>query len=88
ATWEGRDRLLNLPNQHIAELNRQLESIAREEGVYFLDLYSLFANAQGNLNMMYSTDGLHLNDQGYHVWSIALQVYSREVLEPDLISSN
>ncbi|MBF1999978.1 MAG: hypothetical protein IGS38_04605 [Synechococcales cyanobacterium M58_A2018_015] len=82
STWEGRDRLLTLPNQQIRDLNRQLETIAREEGAYFLDLYPLFANAAGDLRPELSTDGLHLNAQGYQTWSIALQVFSREVLEP------
>lgn len=87
ATWEGRDRLANLPNSRIQELNRELEAIAQDEGVYFLDLYSLFADTEGNLRMDLSTDGLHLNTQGYQVWGVALQVYSREVLEPDRASS-
>lgn len=82
STWEGRERLLTLPNQRIRDLNRRLETIAREEGAYFLDLYPLFANAAGDLRPELSTDGLHLNAQGYQTWSIALQVYSREVLEP------
>lgn len=84
ATWEGHDRLLAIPNSRIEDLNRQLESIARQEGIYFLDLYSLFADDQGNLRMEYSTDGLHLNPKGYEVWSIALRVYMNEVLKPDL----
>jgi lysophospholipase L1-like esterase len=86
ATWEGRDRLLNLPNRDIQELNRQLEDVAREEGVYFLDLYPLFADDAGNLRMELSTDGLHLNRQGFSVWAIALQVYGREVLETEIAS--
>lgn len=84
ATWEGRDRFADLPNSRIQVLNRQLETIAQEEGVYFLDLFPVFADGQGNLRMNLSTDGLHLNSQGYQTWSIALQVYSREVLEPEL----
>lgn len=84
ATWEGRDRLLSLPNRRIQNLNQQLEKIAQQQEVYFLDLYPLFADAEGNLRMEYSTDGLHLNPQGYQVWSIALQVYGHEVLQPDL----
>jgi len=84
ATWEGRDRFADLPNSRIQMLNQQLETIAQEEGVYFLDLYPIFADGQGNLRMSLSTDGLHLNAQGYQTWSIALQVYSREVLEPEL----
>jgi lysophospholipase L1-like esterase len=82
ATWEGRDRLLQLPNSQIQQLNRELAAIAQAEEVYFLDLYSLFATKQGDLRMDLSTDGLHLNRQGYQTWSIALQVYSQEILEP------
>jgi lysophospholipase L1-like esterase len=84
ATWEGRERFADLPNSRIKALNRALETIAREQGVYFLDLYPVFANSQDNLRMDLSTDGLHLNARGYETWSIALQVYSREVLEPEL----
>jgi lysophospholipase L1-like esterase len=83
AKWEGRDRLRAIPESRIQDLNQELEAIARQEGVYFLDLYPLFTDAQGDLRADLSTDGLHLNAQGYQVWSIALQVYSREVLEPD-----
>jgi lysophospholipase L1-like esterase len=81
--WEGRDRLLAIPSDRIQDLNQQLEAIAQQEGVYFLDLYSLFADTQGNLRPDLTTDGLHLSPAGYRIWSIALQVYSREVLEPD-----
>jgi lysophospholipase L1-like esterase len=83
SNWEGRERLLNVSNQRIKELNRQLEQIAREEGVYFLDLYPLFANPDGDLRPELSTDGLHLSSLGYQTWGVALQVYSREVLDLD-----
>lgn len=83
SNWEGRDRLLSIPNSRIQDLNKQLETLARQQGVYFLDLYPLFANPDGNLRPDLSTDGLHLNSAGYQTWSIALQVYSREVLELD-----
>jgi lysophospholipase L1-like esterase len=78
--WEGRDRLLAIPNQRIQTLNEQLEEMAQQSGIYFLDLYPLFANSEGDLRPELSTDGLHLSFQGYKTWSIALQVYSREVL--------
>lgn len=83
SSWEGRDRLLAVPNSRIQDLNKQMETLARQEGVYFLDLYPLFAKPDGNLRPDLTTDGLHLNAAGYQTWSIALQVYSREVLELD-----
>lgn len=83
SNWEGRDRLLAIPNSRIQGINQQLETIAREEGAYFLDLYPLFANPEGDLRTDLTTDGLHLSPAGYQTWQIALQVYSREVLEVD-----
>lgn len=77
ATWEGRDRLLSIPNSRIRELNQQLKAIAQEEEVSYLDLYPLFADAEGNLKMEMSSDGLHLNPQGYLVWRSALIVFNQ-----------
>lgn len=81
-TWEGRDRLLAIPNPRIRKLNERLRAIAKEENVIFLDLYPLFADADGNLKTELSTDGLHLNPQGYLVWRNALLVLNQLVLEP------
>ena len=81
ANWEGREKLLAVPNSRIHQLNRQLQTIARTEGVKYLNLHPLFVNKQGNLRPELSTDGLHLNSQGYLVWSSALQLYSQMELE-------
>ncbi len=77
ATWEGKEKLLRLPNSRIRKLNQQLQAIATKERVKYLDLYSLFANKQGNLRLELTTDGLHLSSQGYLVWGSALQLYSQ-----------
>jgi lysophospholipase L1-like esterase len=84
-TWEGRDRLLSIPNSRIQELNRQLAAIAENERVIYLDLYPLFADAEGNLKTELSTDGLHLSPQGYLVWRNALQVLNQLLLEPQAL---
>jgi len=75
STWERRDRLLAIPNPKIQKINQRLQIIAKEQKIYYLDLYPLFANSQGNLKLDLSTDGLHLNPLGYQVWSIALKVF-------------
>jgi lysophospholipase L1-like esterase len=76
ATWEGKQKLLAIPNNRISELNQQLQNIATKEGIKYLDLQPLFADSQGNLRSDFSTDGLHLSPQGYLVWRSALQLYS------------
>lgn len=81
ATWEGRDRLLKIPNSQIDEINQRLSAIAAEEDAIYLDLYSLFADEQGNLRTELSTDGLHLNPKGYQLWRLALQICNQLEIE-------
>lgn len=80
-TWEGRDRLIAIPNSRIQALNQQIKAIANSEGIIYLDLYPLFADTKGNLNTELTSDGLHLNPQGYKVWRNALIVLNQLVLE-------
>jgi lysophospholipase L1-like esterase len=75
ASWEGRDRLLLVPNSRIRTLNQRIAEISIANGASFFDLYSLFADLQGNLRMDLSTDGLHLNPDGYLVWQTGLRLY-------------
>jgi lysophospholipase L1-like esterase len=75
ATWEGRDRLSQTPNERIRNLNTRLRAVAETEGVLFLDLYPLFADETGALHLNLSSDGLHLNRNGYQLWQTALRVF-------------
>ncbi|NEQ68934.1 MAG: lysophospholipase, partial [Symploca sp. SIO2D2] len=86
ATWEGRDRLLSIPNKDIQEINQKLKKIAHDEGAIYLELYPLFADTNGNLKMELSTDGLHLNQQGYQVWNDDLQVLNQVLLDNENLS--
>ncbi len=72
ATWEGREKLRDLPNERIERLNERLAAIADVEGATYLNLYPLFVDDTGYLNPAFTTDGLHLNEQGYELWRIAL----------------
>ncbi|MEB3360399.1 MAG: SGNH/GDSL hydrolase family protein [Synechococcales bacterium] len=81
SSWEGKERLLAIPNQRIRNLNRELAAIARQEGADFLDLYPLFSDADGNLRLDLTTDGLHLNRNGYLVWTSALQLFEQLALD-------
>ncbi len=77
STWENRDRLLAISNSRIREINRRLREIAGAENALYLDLYPMFTDADGNLQTELSTDGLHLNDQGYLVWRSAIQLFGQ-----------
>lgn len=78
ATWEGRDRLLALPPERIQRVNADVQQIAQDQGVEYLDLYPLFADGEGYLRPELTTDGLHLNPQGYWVWRTAIALFFQE----------
>ncbi len=75
--WEGREKLLGIPNSRIRQLDQQLQRIAAKQSVKYLNLHPLFTDEQGELRPELSSDGLHLNPQGYLVWSSALQLYNQ-----------
>ncbi len=82
ATWEGRDRLLAISPDRIRQVNDQLRLVAIETGAEYLNLYPLFANGEGYLRADLTTDGLHLNQNGYMVWRTALALVNEAGLQP------
>lgn len=77
STWESRHLLLELPNERIRAMNQSLEQIARDYDAYYLELYPIFSNGEGKLRPDLTTDGLHLNREGYLVWRSAISLYSQ-----------
>jgi lysophospholipase L1-like esterase len=80
------DRLGAIPNPFIRKLNQRLAIVAREETVHFLDLHPQFADPDGNLQVHYTTDGLHLSAQGYTVWKDALDAQIKQLPRSSAIS--
>lgn len=79
-TWEGKEKLLAIPNSRIRKLNQELNNIATKKGARYLNLHPLFTDQQGNLRSNFTTDGLHLSPPGYLVWRTALQMYTNQQL--------
>jgi lysophospholipase L1-like esterase len=53
----------------IKELNSLLDNSAFEKPFTFINLHQHFVNLDGKMNMDFSTDGVHLNEKGYEIWS-------------------
>lgn len=81
ATLEKRQQLLEISNERIHTLNQALETIAKSAGVAYLDLQPLVVDDEGYLRSEFTTDGLHLNRQGYLVWRSAIQTFSQLALD-------
>ncbi len=65
-------RSTQFSNERILQLNQKLEAIAQQENVLFLDLHPYMADTDGNLHPNLTTDGIHLNAEGYATWQTAL----------------
>ncbi|MGD1856805.1 MAG: GDSL-type esterase/lipase family protein [Leptolyngbyaceae cyanobacterium] len=77
STWESRHLLLELPNERIRAMNQSLQAIAADYNAYYLELYPIFSDGEGQLRSDLTTDGLHLNREGYLVWRAAISLYSQ-----------
>jgi predicted alpha-1,2-mannosidase len=66
------------PNDSLREINRQLEEMCRQQEITYIDLFSLFVDEKGQLDLKYSIDGLHLNGTGYLKWVEEVTKYVNE----------
>jgi lysophospholipase L1-like esterase len=80
-TVDDREQVLKVSNERIVQINRKLQDLATQQEVKFLDLYPVFVDAEGLLRSDLSTDGLHLNPQGYTSWQAALQTFDQLALQ-------
>jgi lysophospholipase L1-like esterase len=59
--------------KNIVEVNDFLKMQAAKRALCFLNLYSHFVDDDGNIESIYTTDGVHLNPKGYELWERLLE---------------
>ncbi len=60
----------------VKNVNNRLRKLAKKYNLEFIWLYDKFtAPGSRNLDMMFTTDGLHINEAGYKIWSRTLRKY-------------
>ena len=64
-----------VPNIDIIHLNRQLAEDAEKQGLTFIPLFDDLANEDQQLDLDYTTDGIHLTPAAYEIWSQKLKPY-------------
>ncbi|MBI5098605.1 MAG: GDSL family lipase [Nitrospirae bacterium] len=63
-----------ISNESILNVNDSIKALAGEMRVEFMDVHKLFIDYQGKPVKDYLLDdGVHLSDEGYNVWSGALE---------------
>lgn len=70
-------RMLDKEKQ-IEELNKELQEFCDKENILFINIYPAFLGGERLLDARYTTDGLHLNDDGYGVWTDQIRKYVEE----------
>ena len=65
---------------HIKDLNAELKTLAESHGYRFADVYSLLEDGEEEMNMEYSNDGLHPNQEGY----LKISAYLRVIIDAEL----
>ncbi|WP_198007058.1 GDSL-type esterase/lipase family protein [Roseobacter sp. CCS2] len=63
----------------VAELNLLLAQYAAQNGIIFVDLNAVLADAEGSLRAEVTQDGLHLNGLGYKRWVDVIEPIFREL---------
>ena len=71
----GRYIRLKGKEKQIENLNKELKKFCKEAGILFIDVYPSLLEKKRKLDMKYTEDGLHLNDNGYAVWIDHLRKY-------------
>ncbi|WP_367891703.1 GDSL-type esterase/lipase family protein [Coprobacter fastidiosus] len=64
--------------QIVVPINEELKKIAKENKLTYVDVYSLFANSSGKMNIQYTNDGLHLLGTAYVMWRDLIKPYVEE----------
>jgi lysophospholipase L1-like esterase len=74
-----------LPRAHsyarrVRGLNAKLQVLAEQNGATFIDLYSHFTDANGDLRAELNNDHIHVLAQGYAIWAEVLRPYLDSLL--------
>jgi lysophospholipase L1-like esterase len=70
-------RLLSFENinSKVYQVNNSLREFCKENNIQFIDIHPDFLNHQGQMDEIYTYDGVHLTEQGYRYWSELIRDY-------------
>ena len=70
-------RDIEFDNEKIIEVNDLLKDLAKDEKITYVDLYNKLID-DGNLNISYTKDGLHISSEGYECITKELMKYIKD----------
>jgi len=67
-----------IKNKDILQINEGIKAIATKEQLKFVDLHSKFLDSKGRLRAELTTDGIHLDIEGYLIWKNEIEHLVRD----------
>lgn len=74
----GYVRNFSISNDDIVDINKKLESLAKDENITYIDMFNELVDSDGNLKLEYTEEGLHMSDDGYDKITEFLIKYIKE----------
>jgi lysophospholipase L1-like esterase len=75
AALGGSPSRLDVVAKHILHVNKVLSSMADGRQIIYIDIYSNMADEANQLDKRYTSDGVHLNGDGYIKWRDVVRPY-------------
>ena len=57
-----------LNNKNLSKRNEASRALANGKNIFYLDVDEIFADGNGNLASLYTSDGLHIDTSHYPIW--------------------
>ena len=74
----GTIRRIEVNNEDVQLLNKDIQDLAAQKNLTYLDLHNLLTDKVGNLDAKYTRDGIHLNASAYLIWKELVLPYLQE----------
>ncbi len=65
-------------NEKIKTINKEIKKMCKEKKITYIDMYSKLVDEDDKLNIDYTTEGLHLNNEGYKVVTEEIMKYIKK----------
>ena len=62
-------------NEQIKDINKKLQKYCKDNNITYIDMFDVLKNDDGDLNISYTKEGLHISDEGYKVITKTLLKY-------------
>mgnify|MGYP004499720381 FL=1 len=65
----------NSKNDFTIEVNKEIKKLCKEKNIVYINIHDLLIDNNGDLKKKYTTDGLHLSEDGYKVVTKEIKKY-------------